>query len=111
MKRIVGHDSLPEEELWIRHFPDESFDDRATGAGFKRAEGSTRCLEDSKGKEHLARHADLFRDNTRGIARPYSIRQLLVPSCSIRMFQRSTMFPLQPSGFSSTPSAPSFVVV
>ena len=72
MKRIVGHDSLPEEELWIRHFPDESFDDRATGAGFKRAEGSTRCLEDSKGKEHLACHADLFRDNTRGIARPYS---------------------------------------
>ena len=54
MKRIVGHDSLPEKELRICHFPDES-DDR----GRIQSYGGPRCLEDLKGEGTcLACHTD-----------------------------------------------------
>ena len=71
MKRIVGHDSLPEKELRICHFPDES-DDR----GRIQTYGGPRCLEDLKGEGTCLAchtdHTDLFR-YTPGIARlhPY----------------------------------------
>ena len=70
MKRIVGHDSLPEKELRICHFPDES-DDR----GRIQTYGGPRCLEDLKGEGtslacHGLSHSFLFRYNTPGIARP-----------------------------------------
>lgn len=86
-----------------------------TEAGFY---GGPRCLEDLKGEGtslacHGLSHSFLFRYNT-PLPGPYSEFGSIMLHPSIRMFQvqlRSHVFPLQPGGFSSTPSAPSFVVV